>query len=156
MKVDETLYPQESKLAQFSQLFRSVGFGSLFAVQAATVICWLYPKLIPDNVEFEFILAASALSGAIAHRIIDGILIHTFLYPLGRYINFWRKVLEVKLMTRVLGEERAEAILVELTTRHILGSDYDKLKLLPPPKVEDLKQLENKTEDPDASPAEGK
>jgi hypothetical protein len=82
-------------MIELIELFRSLGFGALFGGGFLGLIYILFPSIFSVTTTIEVVLAVGGLLGAGTHQFIDKLFIKSILAPIGKFINFYSKLIQL-------------------------------------------------------------
>ena len=102
---------------------RSLSFGGLLGCGVAYLIFLSYPHLFVGRVRLEEIVVFGGLLGACLHRIIDWCLVKPFLFPFGRFIEYYGTLMQLKLQNKaqLIDDDSYKKIKYQLDLAYFLG-----------------------------------
>lgn len=115
------------------EFFRSLGFGGLLGAGVFGSAHLLFPGLFPGAIDLNDILIVGGLSGAGFHKLLDSILNQFLLNPIGGFIQFYSKLVQLVLIRNVIGQKMYNETVHQLTKRYFIENDRsERTKKLPP------------------------
>jgi hypothetical protein len=101
-------------------LVRSLGFGAMLGAGLAGFAGLATVDRLPHGVTLEQIMILGALVGAGLHQFIDTLLFASLLRPLGRFLGYYSRLVQLVLLTDYVGHQRTRAIVQQLTDDYFL------------------------------------
>lgn len=115
----------KSKLSslEIPSLARSLGFGGLLGVLIAYTLCLRFPQLIVGPVTLKYVLAFGSALGMCTHRLIDMLVIKSFLNPAYKFVAYYAKLaqLEVQHKQGYIDDINYKLIKSDLDYEYFLG-----------------------------------
>ena len=105
------------------ETIRSMGFGAMLGSGLLGLSKCIYPELIHGDP--ETVLMIGALFGGGFHNLIDKWVINSFLFPIGKRIQHYTKLMELKLHRRMPKELRDE-IYTKIVTDYFIEDKQDR------------------------------
>jgi len=120
---------------EFIETLRSLGFGSLLGGGALGLLYLLFPALFPGAATVQVVAAVGGLLGAGAHQLVDKWFLKSIVAPMGKFIGYYSKLVQLTFLRRMIDEEQRKRLLQELTDRYFLddATAGRRNRLLPPP-----------------------
>jgi membrane-bound metal-dependent hydrolase YbcI (DUF457 family) len=114
------------------EFIRSLGFGALLGSGLAGLIYLGLLAKFPTEPNLENVLLVGALIGAGSHQLIDALIVRSVLHPLGNFVRYYGKLVQLVLLRRIIGHGETDELIKELTRRYFLEQDESDRPLLPP------------------------
>ena len=120
---------------EFIETLRSLGFGSLLGGGASGLLYILFPTLFPGAATVEVVVTVGGILGAGTHQLIDKWFLKSMVAPMGKFIGYYSKIVQLSILRRTIGEEHRNRLLQELTDRYFLDDTpgNKRSRFLPPP-----------------------
>ena len=112
------------------ETLRSLGFGALLGSGLLGLAYLIAPNFFPGASTMDIVLTVGGLIGAGAHQLIDTWILKGVLSPIGGFIGYYSKLVQLAFIGKHLEEEQRRRLLHELTERHFLNGNNR--RLLPP------------------------
>jgi hypothetical protein len=101
---------------------RSLAFGGLAGGSIAATL--FLSGLLPSNLKLDNVFLVGSLLGAIAHRLIDTIILKAMLTPIPAFIRYYSLLAELKLLRSqsMISEEQFQLISEKLASQYFLSN----------------------------------
>lgn len=103
---------------------RSLSFGGLLGAGVALALCVVF-----GQVEYtEYAIIYGGLLGAALHRIIDNLIIKGIFYPIGYFVAYYAKLIQIETLRRreIIDIKTCERIKRQLTLNYFTGELLNK------------------------------
>jgi hypothetical protein len=119
--------------ASFLNYIRSLGFGGAMGAGIAALAYVYLPHYIPERITLQDCMYIGGAFGMATHRAIDGVVVKGFLFPFGRFLTYYGKIVQLEILQKrgILDPRNVSMIKKKLSEQYFLR-DHDRGKLLPP------------------------
>lgn len=104
-----------------AEYFRSLSFGGLAGGAVAGLLFLKLPQLFPAGTDLQTAILLGSVVGTVAHRFIEVVVVKSLLHPLAGFIVYYRKLVELAFLKRLISEQTRKALIEEITVEHFLG-----------------------------------
>lgn len=110
---------------------RSLGFGGLLGSGSVGLLVLFFPSLLDSKMTVDAALAVGGFFGAGFHRLVDVAINNTYLAGANKFIAYYSKLVQLKILSDTIAEEQRSRLLEVLTEDYFLAGVKNPKAYLP-------------------------